>query len=96
MPAWVDIILIYFAFTVVFFGLTSIGAGRQMKARRDFKGVLFGGTYNVYRYCKHLKANKERLSVGFKLFLLAHLNFVVCIIVFVASLIWLLGWKARL
>jgi hypothetical protein len=80
---------------MAFFGITAIAAGREMKARRDFKMVLFGGTYNVYRYYKHLKANKERFSAGFTLFLLAHLNLAVCVVVFVVTVVCLVKWKAH-
>ena len=77
MIGYVPLIVIYFVLTMIFFGITAITAGREIKARRDFKMALLGGTYNVYRYYKHLRDNKERFSPSFKLFLLAHLNFVV-------------------
>jgi hypothetical protein len=85
MDMWDFMIEIYLAFTMVFFGLTAIAAGREINARHDFKMVLFGGTLNVYRYYIHLRANKEKLSTRFKLFLLAHLNFVLCAIVFLIT-----------
>ncbi len=84
----VPLVAIYLVLTMVFFGVTAIATGREVKARRDFKMTLFGGTYNVYRYYKHLKMNNERFSTRFKLFLLAHLNFVLCIVVFVATALW--------
>jgi len=89
MTAWVSIVVIYLVFTMVFFGMTVIAAEREVRARRDFKMVLFGGTYNVYRYYKHLRTNNERFSMKFKLCLLAHLNFAVCVVVFVATVVWL-------
>jgi hypothetical protein len=85
----IPFVFIYLAVTMVFFGVTAIVAGREMKARRDFKMALLGGTYNVYRYYKHLRMNNEGFSTMFKLFLLAHLNFAVCAIVSVAYAVWL-------
>ena len=83
MHTWDLMVVGYFAFTATFFGITAILAQREIKARQDFKMVLFGGTLNVYRYYRHLRNKHEKLSARFKLFLLAHLNFVICAIVFV-------------
>jgi len=79
------VVAIYLAFSVAFFGITAILAQREIKARSDFRMVMFGGTLNVYRYCGHLKNKHEKPSAKFKLFLLAHLNFLLCAVVFVIS-----------
>ncbi len=76
---------IYLVFTMAFFGITAILAQREIKARPDFRMVLFAGTLNVYRYYRHLRNNHEKLSARFKLFLLAHLNFLLCAIMFVIT-----------
>jgi len=70
---------IYFALTIAFFGITAILAQREIKARQDFEMISFGGTLNVYRYYRHLRNKHEKLSVRFKLFLLAQLNFIFCL-----------------
>jgi hypothetical protein len=85
MRNWNFIVEIYLAFTMVFFGITAILAQREIKARSDFQMILLGGTLNVYRYYRHLRNNHEELTTRFRLFLLAHLNFVLCVIVFVIS-----------
>ena len=73
----------YVVLTVAFFGITGILAQREIKTRQDFKMVLFGGTLNVYRYYRYLRNKHETPSTRFKLFLLAHLNFALCVTVFV-------------
>lgn len=78
-------ILIYLAFTATFFGITVILLEREIKARQDFKPLLFGGTLNVFRYYAHLRRNNEPLSTRLKLCLLAHFNFLVCAILFLAT-----------
>ena len=80
---WNFIVGMYLVFTMAFFGITAILAQREIKARLDFQMVLFGGTLNVYRYYRHLRKTHEELSPRFKLFLLAHLNFLFCTIVLV-------------
>ena len=77
--------VLYLAFGMAFFGITAILAQREIKARGDFRMVLFGGTLNVYRYYRHLRDNHEKLSARFKLFLLAHLNFLLCVVVVVIT-----------
>lgn len=81
MKTWDLMIGIYFVFTIIFFGFTAILTQREIKARTDFQMVLFGGTLNVLRYYRYLKNNHEKLSTRFKLFLLAHLNFLLCAII---------------
>jgi hypothetical protein len=71
---------------MVFFGTTAFFAQREIDARRDFKSVPFGATSNAYRYYRFLKNKHETPSAWFKLFLLAQLNFVICIIVFAITL----------
>jgi hypothetical protein len=82
---WDLFVKIYLAFTVTFFGITAILVQREIKARQDFKILFFGGTLNVFRYYAHLRKNHEALSTRFKLCLLAHFNFLVCVIVFVIT-----------
>jgi hypothetical protein len=76
---------IYLAFTVAFFGITAIFAQREIKARADFRMARFGGTLNAYRHYRHLRNNFEKPSARFKFFLLVHLNFLLCAIVFVIA-----------
>ena len=85
MTTWNFIIGIYLLFTIVLFGITAILTHREIRARSDFQMVLFGGTLNVFRYYRHLRNNNERLSANLKLFLFAHLNFLICAIVFVVT-----------
>jgi len=77
--------MIYLASTATFFGVTVILVEREMKARHDFKPLFFGGTLNVFWYYAHLRKNHERLSTRFKLCLLAHFNFLVCVILFLTT-----------
>ena len=79
------VVAIYVAFTAIFFGITAILLEREIKARQDFKILLFGGTLNVFRYYAHLRKNHERPSTRFKLCLLAHFNFLVCVIIFLVT-----------
>lgn len=81
-------LVIYLIFTAILFGITALVALREIKSRTDFKMLSGGGTYNVYRYYRHLKNNNEKLSVGFKLFLIAHLNFVIFWIIFIYKVIF--------
>lgn len=67
------------------FAITAIIVQREVNSRSDFKITLGGGTYNVYRYYVHLKKNNEKLSISFKLFLIAHINFVIFIIVWIIN-----------
>ena len=85
MTTWDFIVEIYLVLSIVYFGITAIYVQREVKARRDFKLVLFGGTLNVFRYYRHLRSNHEKLSTRFKLLLFAHINFLVCIIVFLIT-----------
>ena len=85
MGTWDFMVVLYLAFTMFFFGITAILIHREIKARPDFRMVLFGGTLNVYRYYRHLKNNYQKLSPRFKLFLLAHLNFLLCAALFVIT-----------
>ncbi len=78
-------VAIYLAFTATFFGITAILVQREIKARQDFKPLLVGGTLNVFRYYAHLRKNHERLSTRLKLCLLAHFNFLACVILFVVT-----------
>lgn len=82
-------LIIYLVFSAVLFGITGIIAQREVKSRTDFKILLGGGTYNVYRYYVHLKKNNEKLSIGFKLFLIAHVNFIICTILWFYKLLTL-------
>tara|TARA_B100001964_G_C14059961_1_gene520927 strand:- start:240 stop:515 length:276 start_codon:yes stop_codon:yes gene_type:complete len=86
-----DYAVIYIAFTATFFGITAILSGREIDKRTDFKMVTLGGTYNVYLYYKHIRKNNEQLSIRFKLFLIAHLNFILCIIAFLSCAFYLAG-----
>ncbi len=81
----VFILGIYFLLTMIFLGITAIIVGREIKARPDFKMAMFGGTLNSYRYYRHLKNKNEKVSPRFKLFLLAHFNFVLCVIAFIVT-----------
>jgi hypothetical protein len=90
------VVVIYLTLTIVFFGVTAIAAEREVRARLDFRMTLFGGTYNVYRYYKHLKMKEEAFSTTFKLFLWAHLNFALCVVVFVAYVVWLVKSNTHL
>jgi hypothetical protein len=76
---------VYLVLTMAFLGITAIAAGREIKARQDFRITPFGGTLNVYRYYRQVKNNQEKLSPRFKLFLLAHINLLLCVIVFVIA-----------
>jgi len=76
-------LVIYLMFTAIFFGITAIIAQREVNSRKDFEMLLGGGTYNVYRYYMHLKKNNEKQSLGFKLFLIAHVNFAFCFILWI-------------
>ena len=88
MLTWDFIVSVYTAFTIAFFGISAILVGREIKARSDFQMVMFGGTLNVYRYYRHLRNKDEELSIRFKLFLLAHLNFVLWAIVFMSTAVF--------
>jgi hypothetical protein len=83
MYSWDFMIEIYIWLTVAFFGITGILAQREINTRQDFKMVFFGGTLNIYRYYRYLRNKHETPSARFKLFLLAHLNFALCVIVLV-------------
>ena len=85
MHTWALVVMLYLAFSATFFGITAILVQREVKARQDFKILLFGGTLNLFRYYAHLRKNHERLSTRFKLYLLSHFNFLVCVIVFVIT-----------
>jgi hypothetical protein len=85
MNTWDIIVGIYLVLTMAFFGIAAILTQSEIKDRSDFRMVLFGGTLNVFRYYRHLRNKHEKLSARFKLFLLAHLNFLLCAIVCVIT-----------
>lgn len=74
--------IVYLTFSTIFFGITGILAQREITARKDFKMTPLAGTLNVYFYYKFQKERQEQLSPRFKMFLLAHLNFALCAVVF--------------
>jgi hypothetical protein len=78
-------VVVYFAFSATSFGITAILAQREIKGRKDFKRMLFGGTLNVYLYYRHLRNRHEKRGGRFKLFLLATLNSVISAIFFVIT-----------
>lgn len=78
-------LIMYLIFTIMLFGISAIIVQREINSRSDFKITLGGGTYNVYLYYEHLKKNNEKLSTGYKLFLVAHVNFIICFIVWVIN-----------
>ncbi len=75
----------YGVITVAFFGITAMLVQDEIKGRNDFELVTCGGTYNVFRYYRHLKNSHEKFSLKFKLLLLSHLNFLIFFVVFMAT-----------
>lgn len=73
-------LIIYLIFTIMLFGITAIIVQREVNNRSDFKITLVGGTFNVYRYYGYLKKNNEKLSISYKLFIIAHVNLILCVI----------------
>jgi hypothetical protein len=76
-------LVIYLIFTIILFGITGVIVQNEINRRTDFNKTLLGGTYNVYRYYKYLKDTDEKLSIGYKLFLIAHINFFICFVVWI-------------
>jgi hypothetical protein len=74
--------IVYLVFSTIFFGVAAILTQREINARKDFKMTPLAGTLNVYLYYKFQKERQEQLSTRFKMFLLAHLNFALCAVVF--------------
>ena len=73
----------YLVFSVAIFAIMAIIAGREIKADKEFKPMPTGGVLNLlyyYQYCRH---NRKPISVNFWLFIAAHLNLLVCALIFV-------------
>lgn len=79
------ITVLYLAFSATFFGITAILTQREVNARKDFTMIPFAGSLNVYFYYKFLKERQEQLSPRFKMFLLAHMNLALSMVVFLFS-----------
>jgi hypothetical protein len=76
---------IWLLFSIVFLGVTAILVNREIRSTSGSKETLFGGTLNAYRYYKYLRNNGRELSVPFRLFLLAHINFLLSVMAFVLA-----------
>ena len=66
---------LYLVFTISLFGFSMMALQREITRRSDFHPVSLWGTYNLYRYFRHVKKAGESLSLHFKICILAHVNF---------------------
>jgi len=73
---------LYLIVTVLFFAITSILTGREIKRHPYFKPVPMSGTLNVFLFARYLKSRNEPLGVNVWLFIAAHVNLAVCAILF--------------
>lgn len=74
----------YLYFTVIFFAITAINSGREMRAHPVFKPVPMSGTLNAFLFVRFQLHHGERVSMNLWLFLLAHVNGLVCAILYFA------------
>jgi len=76
---------LYLAVTALFFALTAILTGREIKHRPDFKPVPMSGTFNVFLYVRFLKSRGEPVGLNVWLFVAAHVNLLVCALLYLAK-----------
>jgi len=72
----------YLYFTIILFAITAISSGREMRAHPTFKPVPMSGTLNAFLFVRYQLHRGEPVSVNLWLFLLAHVNGLVCAILF--------------
>ncbi len=68
----------YLYVTIILFVVTALTSGREMRAHPVFKPMPMSGTLNAFLFVRYQLHHGEPVSAHLWLFLLAHLNALIC------------------